>query len=49
MKMSVITATWNSALTLEDTIESLIAQDYPDIEYIIVDGSSTDSTPMPGS
>lgn len=44
MKISVITATWNSARTLEDTIESLIAQDYPDIEYIIIDGSSTDST-----
>ena len=44
MKISVITATWNSALTVEDTIRSLIAQDYPDIEYIIVDGASTDST-----
>ena len=44
MKISVITATWNSALTIDDTIRSLIAQDYPNIEYIIVDGASTDST-----
>jgi glycosyltransferase len=44
MKISVITATYNSARTLEDTINSLNNQDYPDIEYIIVDGVSTDST-----
>ena len=44
MKISVITATWNSALTIDDTIRSMIAQDYPNIEHIIVDGASTDST-----
>jgi glycosyltransferase len=44
MKISVITATYNSAQTLEDTMNSLNIQDYPDIEYIIVDGVSTDST-----
>lgn len=44
MKISVITATHNSAKTLEDTMNSLNIQDYPDIEYIIVDGDSTDST-----
>jgi glycosyltransferase len=44
MKISVITATWNSALTVEDTIKSVIYQDYSDIEYIIIDGASTDST-----
>jgi glycosyltransferase len=44
MKISVITATYNSAQTLEDTINSLNIQDYQDIEYIIVDGVSTDST-----
>lgn len=44
MKISVITATYNSAQTLKDTIKSLNIQDYPDIEYIIVDGVSTDST-----
>jgi glycosyltransferase len=44
MKISVITATYNSAQTLKDTIKSLNSQSYPDIEYIIVDGASTDST-----
>lgn len=44
MKISVITATWNSALTIMDTIKSLNAQDYSDIEYIIIDGASTDAT-----
>lgn len=44
MKISVITATYNSDQTLEDTINSLINQEYSDIEYIIIDGASTDST-----
>ena len=44
MKISIITSTYNSALTLRDTIESILNQDYKDIEYIIVDGSSTDDT-----
>ena len=44
MKISIITSTYNSALTLRDTIESILSQDYKDIEYIIVDGSSTDDT-----
>ena len=44
MKVSIITATYNSACTLTDTIESIISQDYPNIEYIIVDGCSTDGT-----
>lgn len=44
MKISIITATYNSAKTLEQTLNSLNSQDYPDIEYIIVDGVSTDST-----
>lgn len=44
MKISIITITYNSEATLEETIESVIAQDYPELEYIIVDGLSQDGT-----
>lgn len=44
MKVSIITATFNSASTIRDTIDSVIAQDYPNIEHIIVDGASKDAT-----
>jgi len=44
MKISIITITYNSAATLTDTIESVVNQTYKDIEYIIVDGKSTDGT-----
>ncbi|MDQ3191485.1 MAG: glycosyltransferase [Bacteroidota bacterium] len=44
MKISIITISYNSAQTIEDTIQSVLSQDYPDIEYIIIDGKSTDST-----
>lgn len=44
MRISIITITHNSALTLRTTIESVLLQTYPDIEYIIVDGASTDGT-----
>ncbi len=44
MKVSVITATWNSGATLRDTLESVLSQTFPDIEHVIVDGGSTDNT-----
>jgi glycosyltransferase involved in cell wall biosynthesis len=44
MKISVITATWNSASTVRDTLQSVATQEYPDIEHIIMDGRSTDAT-----
>ena len=44
MKISLITVTYNSALTLRDTIESVLRQDYDDVEYIVVDGASKDDT-----
>lgn len=44
MKISIITVCWNSAATIEKTIKSLQEQDYKDIEYIVVDGNSTDIT-----
>jgi len=43
-KISIITVTYNSDQTLEHTIQSVLLQDHPDIEYIIVDGQSTDET-----
>lgn len=44
MKISIITVTYNSAETVEDTIQSVVNQTYPDLEYIIVDGLSKDHT-----
>ncbi len=44
MKISIITATWNSGATVRDTMESVLGQSYADIEHIIVDGLSSDNT-----
>jgi glycosyltransferase len=44
LKISIITATLNAAETIEDTIKSVLSQDYMNIEHIIVDGGSTDGT-----
>lgn len=44
MKISIITATHNRADTLSDTIKSILSQTYKNIEYIIIDGDSSDAT-----
>ena len=44
MTISIITATYNAEKTIESAIRSISDQSYSDIEYIIVDGGSTDST-----
>lgn len=44
MKVSIITVSFNSAKTIEDTIQSVLNQDYYDIEYIVIDGCSSDKT-----
>ncbi len=44
MKVSIITVVYNNERTIADAIESVLAQTYPDIEHIIVDGKSKDNT-----
>lgn len=44
MKISLITVCFNSEKTIEHTIMSVLAQDYGNIEYIIIDGASSDAT-----
>lgn len=44
MKVSIVTAVWNRERTIRDTMESVLAQDYADLEYVVVDGQSTDGT-----
>lgn len=43
-KVTVITVVLNAVDVLDRTVRSVIAQDYPDLEYIVVDGRSTDGT-----
>ena len=44
MRISIITATYNSERTLRNTLDSVLRQDYHGYEHIIIDGGSTDNT-----
>jgi glycosyltransferase involved in cell wall biosynthesis len=46
MKISVITVCYNSAKTLERALQSVVDQDWPHIEHIVIDGGSTDETSL---
>ncbi|MBE6004490.1 MAG: glycosyltransferase [Lachnospiraceae bacterium] len=44
IKFSIITVTYNCSKTIERTILSVLSQSYPNIDYVIIDGASTDGT-----
>lgn len=43
-KISIITVCYNSAETIEATLKSVVSQEYPHMEYILIDGGSSDNT-----
>jgi glycosyltransferase involved in cell wall biosynthesis len=44
MKLTVVTVAYNAAATIEHTVRSVAAQDWPDYEHLVIDGGSTDDT-----
>ena len=44
MKVSLITATYNSEISIKTCLDSIVSQDYSDLEYLFIDGGSSDNT-----
>lgn len=44
MKISIVTVVYNGAATIASAVDSVLAQDHPDVEYIVIDGGSKDET-----
>jgi glycosyltransferase involved in cell wall biosynthesis len=44
LKISIITVSRNNSKTIGDTVKSVLGQDYPELEYIVIDGNSVDGT-----